>query len=102
MTAARPEPDRLVLVLAGELDYGTAGALTARLAAESAGPRPAPAHVTLDLAAVGFCDSIGLNTLVTAWKAQRAAGGVLVVGAMSPLVAEMLEITGLAGTLTGG
>ncbi|BAJ33208.1 putative antagonist protein [Kitasatospora setae KM-6054] len=52
--------------------------------------------VVVDLAQVAFCDSSGLNMLLTARADALAAGAVLRLAAVSHPVERLLEITGAA------
>ncbi|RPE37067.1 STAS domain-containing protein [Kitasatospora cineracea] len=52
--------------------------------------------VVVDLAQVAFCDSSGLNMLLTARADALATGAVLRLAAVSPPVERLLEITGAA------
>ena len=84
------------LTLVGELDLAARAAFDGpveRLV--SAGER----QLRVDLAALTFCDSIGLSSLIRAKRAAAEAGcSLYVVGATGP-VADVLEITELAGYL---
>ncbi|MFG2989381.1 STAS domain-containing protein [Streptomyces sp. NPDC048257] len=83
----------VVLVLAGELDHDTAQPLRDALdAALTPGGR-----LLVDLTALGFCDSTGLNVLLNNRLAAREAGATLeLVGLRGP-VARMFRITGADG-----
>ncbi|MBW8485908.1 STAS domain-containing protein [Actinomadura parmotrematis] len=85
---------QVLATVAGELDYGNADRLTDRL-----GPETGPGRMLLDLGGLEFCDSIGLNAIVRLWKRMHEAGGELVVVRTSPLLTELMEITGLAELL---
>src|SRR3954464_12850531 len=50
--------------------------------------------VVLDLAEVTFLDSGGMRTLVLAQRELAAAGRTLTIGAASPKVRRLLELTG--------
>ena len=74
-----------------EIDIANAAGLRAALL-EAA--RPGPAMVVVDMSRTRFCDSAGLNALVTADRQARASGGEvrLVVGAG---VARVVALTGV-------
>lgn len=56
--------------------------------------------VVVHLDEVSFLDSTGLGILVGAWKAQRAAGGELVLVCSRPEPLKLLRLTGLDRVLT--
>jgi anti-sigma B factor antagonist len=92
------EVDRPVVAVAGELDLGTAGQLRAALLG-------LPAHVRavqLDLSQVSFIDSTALGVLLAAYKRLQVLGAGLEVSAASPVVATVLEISGLSALLGAG
>lgn len=57
------------------------------------------ARLLVDLGNVHYVDSSGLGTLVAAMKRARAAGGDLRLCAPSPVVREILEMTGLVARI---
>ncbi|MGI8336795.1 STAS domain-containing protein [Actinomadura scrupuli] len=57
--------------------------------------------VVVDLTAVDFCDSSGLNTLVRAYKHARALGATLTVTGAYGRVDTVLRTTGLDRFLIG-
>jgi anti-sigma B factor antagonist len=79
-----------VVTLAGELDLAAAPVLRERLA-EAAGS--AERGVVLDMAEVTFVDSSALRELLRARAALEAAGARLVLAAVGPPVARLLELT---------
>ena len=85
------------VVLKGELDMATAPELSQRLAEVAAA---GPDAVTLDLSELEFMDSQGINVLLQARRALQAQGGRLIVRSPQPLVARVLETTGLLKVLT--
>ena len=81
-----------LLRLTGELDADSAGGLM------EAGDRIVAAghrHVTLDCAAVTFCDSFGLRAMTQLWLRVQPDGSVTIVNP-SDLLVRILGITGLA------
>jgi anti-anti-sigma factor len=87
----RPAPAGVVaLVLHGEFDL--AAAPLARERFEQAGAR-GPRGVVLDMAEVTFADSSALRELLRADTALRRDGALLVIAAVSPPVARLLELT---------
>ena len=91
--------DGVRLVLRGELDLLAAPNL--RTALLEAG-RHDGGTIELDLSAVSFIDSTGISVIVQAWQRANAEGGRLVLGAASPVVARVIEATGLTELLAVG
>ncbi|MEV3860122.1 STAS domain-containing protein [Streptomyces sp. NPDC050095] len=87
-----PGPHGPVVALTGDLDYESAPLLLDAL------PRidvTAGGTVTLDLAAVRFFDSGGINALLRARTALQERGAGLTVRRLSPVVERIFRITGL-------
>ncbi|WP_369373288.1 STAS domain-containing protein [Streptomyces sp. cg36] len=80
-----------VLSLTGELDHDTAEPLRAALSQQIEAGRE---RIVVDCAGLWFCDSTGLNALLRARSAARAAGSGVELAALQPSVARMFEITG--------
>lgn len=88
----------VVLVLVGDLDLATAGALV--LAAEEVLAESEPGQeLVVDLAGVVFCDSAGISAMVTVRRLSTQYGCVLRVTKPQPQVRRVLEVTGLTGHL---
>ncbi|MFE5794301.1 STAS domain-containing protein [Streptomyces sp. NPDC056503] len=85
-----------VLSVGGELDMETAGRLEEHMAEQL---RQGRCHVVLDLSALAFMDSSGLNVLIRAVHRARDAGGDLHLAAPTPPVRRILEITGVTATM---
>jgi anti-anti-sigma factor len=82
--------------VAGELDMSTAPQLEETLSRELGAGR----SVLLDLSAVTFMDSSGLNTIVTASRSAVPGKVVFTIGpTLSSQVQRVLEITGLRDLL---
>ncbi|MFE1292567.1 STAS domain-containing protein [Streptomyces sp. NPDC058751] len=82
-----------LVTVAGELDVETAPELHDRLADQIRGGRR---HLLLDLSAVPFMDSSGINALLKAHDtAGRAGGGVCLVSP-APVVQRVLDLTGVS------
>jgi anti-anti-sigma factor len=62
--------------------------------------RAGPGDLELDLGAVTFCDSSGLNAVLAARLAAEADGRRLVVRAAGPRVRHLFDVTG-AGSVLG-
>ncbi|HEX2312808.1 MAG TPA: STAS domain-containing protein [Thermomonospora sp.] len=81
-----------VLSIVGDLDVRTSDAFRDHVvAAVDGGHR----HLVLDLAAVPFCDSSGLNALVHIHRHVTAAGGSVVLAAAPDRLVRMLTLTGV-------
>ncbi|MFI2608331.1 STAS domain-containing protein [Kitasatospora sp. NPDC018619] len=81
----------VVCALAGDLDIETL-APVAEVLAELVGRRPP--LIVVDLGAVGFCDSSGLNLLLRTRTEAGRAGVDLRLAAVAPTVMRVLELTG--------
>ena len=96
--ARRSHGDQTVLALAGEIDLYTAPRLQRELtAALSAADHP---RLIIDMSAVEFCDSTGMNVLLAAHRLARERGGELALAAPRPGVRKILEVTGLGSVFT--
>ncbi|WP_245870937.1 STAS domain-containing protein [Asanoa hainanensis] len=81
-----------VVKLAGELGVDTAAELATAI--EELLDRPTN-RIVIDLALLGFCDSIGLSTFVDAHRRCAASGGYLALAAPSPFMHKLLGAVGL-------
>jgi stage II sporulation protein AA (anti-sigma F factor antagonist) len=85
-----PSDDGVVVVaLAGELDLVSSGELTdavARIRSAS------PARVLVDLSALSFVDSSGINALLQAARTIAENGGQLVLAAPGPATRRIFQI----------
>ncbi|WP_405979888.1 STAS domain-containing protein [Streptomyces sp. NBC_00158] len=77
----------------GEIDIDTAPALHRALSEALAHASPAK-PVAVDCSALTFCDSSGLNVLLTARRTAQGTGTVIRLAAPSPQLQRLLEITG--------
>ncbi|MFD9502412.1 STAS domain-containing protein [Streptomyces sp. NPDC060035] len=85
--------DRLcLLTLTGELDHHTAPQL--REAPDQL-PLADSTLLVMDLAALTFCDSTGLTTLVAAHRRASASGTDIALAGLTPSIAKSFRITGL-------
>jgi anti-anti-sigma factor len=89
--AVEHDDGRVIVRLAGELDY--ASAAVAHLALERAGP-DLP-EVTLDLSRVVFLDAAGVRFVISAQRRARAARRHMIIRGPSRSVRRMLELTGV-------
>ncbi|GAA2055589.1 MULTISPECIES: STAS domain-containing protein [Streptomyces] len=82
---------------AGELDHHSAGMLRESLDGCVA---DGCSRIVIDCSALEFCDSTGLNVLLTTRIDAEAAGGGVHLAAMRPVVARVFEITGAGAVFT--
>ncbi|RKE05128.1 STAS domain-containing protein [Streptomyces sp. TLI_171] len=81
-----------VLELAGELDFHTAPQVKALL--PDIGLEPGQ-QLTVDLAALTFCDSSGITVLIAARNYALAAHATIALVAVPDMVSRMFAIVGL-------
>lgn len=87
---AKTLPEATVLITAGELDHDTAEPMRQALdAAQRDGGR-----LLVDLSRLDFCDSTGLNLLLSCRLTVQETGGSLELIGLHPPVARMFHITG--------
>lgn len=91
--SSQPRGDQVIVTASGEIDLYTAPALQAELAAVLGGGHPV--RVVVDLSGVEFCDSTGMNVLLSAMKRARERGGALDLAGPQPAVRKVLQVTGL-------
>lgn len=89
------EPGRVVVTLVGECDLDVRDKFASVLLAAVDG---AP-EVVIDLARLHFLDSSGLHGLIVAHHAAKARGGRVSVVNASGVVADVLDVTGVAELL---
>ena len=87
---------RPVFALDGELDLATAPQLTTEVMAlvELGAP-----DVIMDAGKLTFCDSSGLTVFVQVANRLAADGGRLAIAGPTPIVRQVLELSGLTGSL---
>ena len=97
MVSTRSNAGQAVLAVAGEIDLYTAPRLQAEFARllETGVER-----VVIDMSGVEFCDSTGMNVLLSALKRLRERGGTLEVAGPRPAVRKILQVTGLDSVFT--
>ncbi|MGW8777082.1 STAS domain-containing protein [Streptomyces sp. NPDC055796] len=87
---AKSLPEATVLITAGELDHDTVEPLRQALdAAQRDGGR-----LLVDLSGLDFCDSTGLNLLLSCRLAVQETGRSLELVGLHPPVSRMFHITG--------
>ncbi len=89
------------MIASGEIDLYTAPRLQSELAAVIAGAAPA-SRVVVDMSGVEFCDSTGMNVLLSCLRQIRERGGELELAAPRPAVRKILQVTGLDSVFTIG
>jgi anti-sigma B factor antagonist len=94
--SSRSQGDHVILALAGEIDLYTAPKLQSELTSALAGGKSA--SIVVDMSAVEFCDSTGMNVLLAAHRLATERGGDL--AAPRPSVRKILEVTGLESVFT--
>jgi anti-sigma B factor antagonist len=95
---SRAQGDHIIVALAGEIDLYTAPRLQAELS--SVLTATGPAMIVVDMSAVDFCDSTGMNVLLAAHRLAAERGGELVLAAPRPALRKILEVTGLHSVFT--
>ncbi len=81
-----------VVSVYGEVDLYTAPRLQTELAALV---RDGVSRLVVDMSGVEFCDSTGMNVLLSAMKRLREHGGSLELAAPRSAVRRILQVTGL-------
>ena len=87
------------MIASGEIDLYTAPRLHSELAAVIASAAPA-SRVIIDLSGVEFCDSTGMNVLLSCLRQVRERGGELELAAPRPAVTKILQVTALDSVFT--
>ena len=87
------------MIAAGEIDLYTAPRLHSELSAviDSVAPE---ARVIVDMSGVEFCDSTGMNVLLSCLRRVRERGGELEIASPKPAVRKILQVTGLDSVFT--
>lgn len=96
--SSQSQGDRVIVTASGEIDLYTAPRLQAELTAVLSAGRPV--RVVVDMSAVEFCDSTGMNVLLSAMKRACERGGVLELAGPRPGVRKILQVTGLDSVFT--
>lgn len=87
--------DTAVVTVGGELDLDTATLLHHHLINQLHHGRR---HLVVNLAALDFMDSMGLNVLLRATREARQVSGNIYLAAPTPAVRRLLDLTGLSAT----
>jgi anti-sigma B factor antagonist len=91
------QSNHAVVTATGEIDLYTAPQLQSELTRL---PRSGFDRVVVDLSGVEFCDSTGMNVLLSAMKRLRERGGNLELAAPRSAVRRILQVTGLDTVFT--
>ena len=81
----------------GEIDLYTAPRLQSELMSALSGN---PARLIVDMSGVEFCDSTGMNVLLSCLRRARERGGELEIATPKPAVRKILQVTGLDAVFT--
>ena len=96
--SSRSQADHTIVAASGEIDLYTAPRLAAEL--NSVLARDDAARIVVDMSGVDFCDSTGMNVLLSALKRAREQGGELELAGPRPAVRKILQVTGLDTVFT--
>lgn len=88
----------MIVTASGEIDLYTAPRLKSELTAVLSADHPV--RVVVDMSGVEFCDSTGMNVLLSAMKRARDCGGILELAGPRPAVRKILQVTGLDSVFT--
>ncbi|GAA3738868.1 STAS domain-containing protein [Salinactinospora qingdaonensis] len=95
--SSQSHADYAVVTVRGEIDLYTAPHLHSKLVdAVNDGSR----RLLVDMSRVEFCDSTGMNVLLSVMKHAREKEGALELVAPCPAVMKVLEVTGLDAVFT--
>ncbi|MEV0351389.1 STAS domain-containing protein [Nonomuraea sp. NPDC050680] len=95
--STRSHAGHALVAITGEIDLYTAPHLQAEFARLL---QEGPSRVVIDMSGVDFCDSTGMNVLLSALKRVKEQGGALDVAAPRPAVRKILQVTGLDSVFT--
>ncbi len=96
--STRSHADHTIVTVSGEIDLYTAPRLHGEIAAVLADGMPA--RVVIDMSGVEFCDSTGMNVLLSCLRRARERGGELEIASPRPAVRKILQVTGLDSVFT--
>ena len=92
VAAQERDPQTVILVVKGEIDAASSGALRAGIKDAITGGYK---KVVLDMQDVSFIDSAGLRALIDSQAAGENAGATVAIEAASDVVKRLLEMTAL-------
>lgn len=93
----RSQGDHTVISVRGEIDLYTAPRLQSELTNALNGGHP---RLIVDMSAVEFCDSTGINVLLSAHRSARENGGELQLAGPGSATRKVLQVTGLESVFT--
>jgi len=96
--SSRFHDDHTIVTICGEIDLYTAPRLHGELAGLLA--EGMPPRIVIDMSGVEFCDSTGMNVLLSCLRRARERGGELEIAAPKPAVRKILQVTGLDSVFT--
>jgi len=96
--SSRFHDDHTIVTISGEIDLYTAPRLHSELGAVLV--EGMPTRVVIDMSGVEFCDSTGMNVLLSCLRRVRERGGELEIASPKPAVRKILQVTGLDSVFT--
>jgi anti-sigma B factor antagonist len=96
--STRFHDDHTIVTISGEIDLYTAPRLHSELAAVLADGMPT--RIVIDMSGVEFCDSTGMNVLLSLLRRVRERDGELEIASPKPAVRKILQVTGLDAVFT--
>jgi anti-sigma B factor antagonist len=96
--SSRFHDDHTIVTISGEIDLYTAPRLHSELGAVLVDGMPT--RVVIDMSGVEFCDSTGMNVLLSCLRRVRERGGELEIASPKPAVRKILQVTGLDSVFT--
>lgn len=97
--SSRSRDDHVNVTVTGEIDLYTAPRLHSELSAVIASAAPA-SKVTVDMSRVDFCDSTGMNVLLTSLRQANEREIGFELAAPRTAVKKILQVTGLDSVFT--
>lgn len=97
--SSRSHNDHVNVTVTGEIDLYTAPRLHSELAGVIGSAAPA-SRITVDMSGVDFCDSTGMNVLLTSLRHATDRGVEFELAAPRPAVKKILQVTGLDAVFT--
>src|SRR5437773_1149725 len=90
--SSRFHDDHTTVTISGEIDLYTAPRLHSELGAVLADGMPT--RIVIDMSGVEFCDSTGMNVLLSCLRRVRERRGELEIASPKPAVRKILQVTG--------
>jgi anti-anti-sigma factor len=89
-----------VVTAMGDIDVDSAESLREVLFAAVDKAGVAVPHVVVDCAGVHFCDSVGLNVFLLAWRRAERLGVVIRLAGVRPAVTRVFQLTGASAAFS--